>query len=248
MLLDKVYNDVFNKIKQEVDKIDCVCATTDCWTSIQNFSYLGVSVHFLDHEMNLVSYTLAVKNIIGSHTSNVLRGKLIEVFQEWNISSKVEFMSSDNGGNFCKAIAELSSSTQMADIVLIRCLGHSINLMVKKVINFKNTRRVMTSCSYPASDVVDDEDGDEDDDDNVERSTTSFIFSSNEIYSIQLFNKLTKKCRAICSKFNHSSVLNDLLLQYQAKDSTKLHLIQEVVTRWNSTFRMIERILILRCK
>lgn len=245
VLLEKVYNEVFNKIRDQIEKTDCLCATTDCWTSVQNFSYLGVTVHFLNEEMKLISYTLAVKNIIGSHSSNSLKNKLLEVFQEWNISTKVEMISTDNGANICRAITELSTANATTSIVLVRCLGHTLNLMVKKVINYKAPRKMTTSASQVYK-QIDDEDEEEDYDDDIENCNTSLMFSNSELESIQLFKSITKKCRSICSKFNHSTVLNDLLLQYQSNSSQKLHLIQEVVTRWNSTFKMIERVLVLR--
>ena len=44
--------------------------------------------------------------------------------------------------------------------------------------------------------------------------------------------------------FNHSSLLNDDLLKSQ-ESGQPLVLIQDVITRWNSAYAMIERFIIL---
>ncbi|XP_065665445.1 uncharacterized protein LOC136086877 [Hydra vulgaris] len=55
------------------------------------------------------------------------------------------------------------------------------------------------------------------------------------------------KCRKIVTSFNHSSQLNDLLEEIQTRQGVEknhiLHLIQDVKTRWHSTFLMAERML-----
>ena len=55
------------------------------------------------------------------------------------------------------------------------------------------------------------------------------------------------KCRKIVTSFNHSSQLNDLLEESQIRQGVEknhvLHLIQDVKTRWHSTFLMAERML-----
>ena len=59
--------------------------------------------------------------------------------------------------------------------------------------------------------------------------------------------KTLTKCRKIVTSFNHSSQLNDLLEENQIKQGIEkknvLHLIQDVKTRWHSTFLMAERML-----
>ncbi|XP_065643099.1 uncharacterized protein LOC136074687 [Hydra vulgaris] len=55
------------------------------------------------------------------------------------------------------------------------------------------------------------------------------------------------KWRKIVTSFNHSSQLNDLLEESQIRQGVEknhiLHLIQDVKTRWHSTFLMAERML-----
>lgn len=52
------------------------------------------------------------------------------------------------------------------------------------------------------------------------------------------------KCKKIATHFHHSNVAQDELVNLQEKlNQPKLRIIQESVTRWNSTFYMLERIL-----
>ncbi|XP_065642184.1 uncharacterized protein LOC136073856 [Hydra vulgaris] len=59
--------------------------------------------------------------------------------------------------------------------------------------------------------------------------------------------KTLTKCRKIVTSFNHSSQLNGLLEESQIQQGVErnhiLHLIQDVKTRWHSTFLMAERML-----
>ena len=84
-LLDQRYIEVTNNIKKELSKVDCICATTDNWTSVQDYGYIGVTIHFIDDDFNLKSYTISTKHIHGSHSSGILTNTLYEIFQKWQI-------------------------------------------------------------------------------------------------------------------------------------------------------------------
>lgn len=52
------------------------------------------------------------------------------------------------------------------------------------------------------------------------------------------------KCRSIVWLFNHSTIMNKALKDAQLKFEDKpLRLIQDVVTRWNSLYKMLERLI-----
>ena len=57
--------------------------------------------------------------------------------------------------------------------------------------------------------------------------------------------KILSKCRKIVGLFHHSSILHDELkiTQNELKYETKIKLIQEVPTRWNTTFAMLDSII-----
>ena len=59
------YNDKKKKLVRKLEKSSSITLTTDCWTSVQNFSYIAMTAHFLDKYLNLQAYCLSVKNILG---------------------------------------------------------------------------------------------------------------------------------------------------------------------------------------
>lgn len=233
-ILDSMYNQACSIIKKDLEEINYIAATTDCWTSKQKLSYIGVTIHYIgyfillffyklkkqfiinfykDSQWKMVSHTIAVSNII-DHDHLSLKERLVEIFDSWLISDKVKIISIDNAKNISKAVGTM-------DVTLIRCLGHTINLMVRKVLT-----------DSPSFDI---NQTDIDHDENTENA---------EVCSVDYLQSLLKKCRMICSKFNHSSQLNHKLIKEQGENG--LHLIQEVLTRWNSTYSMIERLVKLR--
>ena len=88
-LLDNRYNDIVNKIKKQLEKVDCICATTDNWTSVQDYGYIGVTIHYIDENFILQSNTISTEHINGSHSASVLLNTLFDILQRWQIAEKV---------------------------------------------------------------------------------------------------------------------------------------------------------------
>ena len=60
---------------------------------------------------------------------------------------------------------------------------------------------------------------------------------------VKFYSNLIKKCRNICTAFNHATQLNEALVKKQKELDLPINrLIQEVPHRWNSTFMMVVRI------
>ena len=66
----------------------------------------------------------------------------------------------------------------------------------------------------------------------------------DEIFSMPTVENLTGKCRDVAKYSNKSVLLSQALIEAQVEvspDSPGLYLVQDVSTRWNSTFMMLER-------
>ena len=72
-----------------------------------------------------------MENVVGCHVT--LKNKIIQVFEDWKIMNKVEFISVENGRNIIKAVNDL-------EVFLLSCLGHTINLIVKRILKYKPKR------------------------------------------------------------------------------------------------------------
>ena len=80
-----MFNEACVSISKELELAESIAATTDCWTSKQNYGYIGVTVHFINTDWGLTSHTLAIENVVGSHDHVTLKNKIIQVFEEWKI-------------------------------------------------------------------------------------------------------------------------------------------------------------------
>ena len=78
----------------------------------------------------------------------------------------------------------------------------------------------------------------------IDENTKMMIENSNSIK--ENLNQIISKCKHLVGSFKHSDSLNSKLLETQNAlgYEIKIKLIQDVVTRWNSTFKMLESIII----
>ncbi|RMZ97929.1 zinc finger BED domain-containing 4-like, partial [Brachionus plicatilis] len=111
-----------------------------------------------------------------SKTALAIRTSIDEVLIEWNIESKVEFISTDNALNICKAVSESKE-----EIIHVRCLGHLLNLVVKKVLEFEIPNS--HTSTQPECLLNDEDEAD---------SSENILFSSEEVFIIEKQNNLLK--------------------------------------------------------
>lgn len=96
-LLNEAYLRVKNCIEEEIREVEACSFTTDCWTSRQRFGYASLTLHFINRNFERVNQLIALKNISGSHTSEVLQGALVERIRHWHLEEKAESITTDNG-------------------------------------------------------------------------------------------------------------------------------------------------------
>jgi len=100
--------------------------STDGWTSVNNESYVAVTVHFIDTELCVLkSHLLGCYYFELSHTAINLSTFLNNCFEEWSIVNKVKIAISDNASNITAAISSNKNWKH------IPCLAHSINLIAQ---------------------------------------------------------------------------------------------------------------------
>ncbi|RNA05117.1 hypothetical protein BpHYR1_001535 [Brachionus plicatilis] len=125
--------------------------------------------------------TTSIRNYLMAHDIRIESNK-------WDVERKVEFISTDNASNVCKAISYFNST-----IIHMRCMGHILNLIVKKLINYKHDVSYSITATQQASQdsFVDfDEEDDENETDVAGYSDLiiPFTFSLNEMNSIKKFH------------------------------------------------------------
>ncbi|CAD6216230.1 GSCOCG00011302001-RA-CDS [Cotesia congregata] len=219
------YEELKIKVKAELQKADSICLTTDIWTHQHTMrSYLGLTVHYLKgYEMN--SYELGAYYLRDRKTIAVLRVKLRDICNEWEIDDdKISAIVSDGGANIKGAIKE-----EFGESKHISCFGHVINNIGQKLIE--------VGTSEPASELSDDKIHHLFDD---ESDTEEFFCEDSQNSSVR---NLIMKVKKIVKFFRCSEVASRELeiLQEQAGCKSALKLIQEVRTRWNSCYEMVDR-------
>jgi len=160
-------------VKNNLNNAQFLAFTTDGWTSINNDSFVAVTVHFIDtRECVLKSFLLGCFNFEKSHSSNNLSVFLNDCFNEWNISEKIKVAVTDNAANITAAIK------MNKNWLHIPCLAHTINLIaqagleeinhvykkVNKVVEFfkrstqsyKKLKNAPTQMGYPELKLIKD--------------------------------------------------------------------------------------------
>jgi hypothetical protein len=118
-------------------KSDCsrVALTTDCWTSVQNLSYMTLTAHFINndwkYEKRILSFCL-----VPNHKGDTIGRKVEEILREWGIRN-VSTITVDNASSNDVAVAYLKKRISnmgglMGDgsFFHLRCCAHILNLVV----------------------------------------------------------------------------------------------------------------------
>lgn len=194
-LLPKKYEKLKDAVKRELTQVKHVALTTDLWTSNQTLSYLTLTCHYINHEMQLCSKVLETLYVQKDHTAPNLAEELKNIAEEWEITQKICCIITDNAANIVAAVNLLGWRH-------LPCFAHTLNLIVQ-----------------------------------------------DSLKAVSGLPRLQQKCKDIVTYFHRSTKATEKLLsmQSQANTTTKpVKLKQDVETRWNSTFYMMERLLKLR--
>lgn len=86
-IIPRLYEQCKNDVRSFVDKSVAVCLTTDCWSSIENTSFMAITAHFFDTtDTQLKSFCLDCTEFDDRHTGDNICEDLTAVMRNWDIS------------------------------------------------------------------------------------------------------------------------------------------------------------------
>lgn len=130
------------KVQSQIQNIEYVSLTTDCWTSRNTDSYITVTLHGISEDWKHLTYTLTTEYLEERHTAENLKSKLEAIIDNWNLSGKVLAVVHDNASNIVNAV---KTSTEIEESVC--CFAHSLQLSLNKGLSNDNLKRLTSKCS-----------------------------------------------------------------------------------------------------
>ncbi|CAN1156785.1 Putative AC transposase [Linum perenne] len=135
-----------------------VSTTTDCWTSVQNFNYICITVHFVGIDWKLQKKIINFRRIY-SHKGVDIADAVAHCLEEWNLTN-ILTVTIDNASANDTAIQHLKKKTYewgtnmlQGKYMHMRCVAHVTNLIVCEGLTEVglSVRRVRESVRYVRS-------------------------------------------------------------------------------------------------
>uniref|UniRef100_A0A3B3CYD9 BED-type domain-containing protein n=1 Tax=Oryzias melastigma TaxID=30732 RepID=A0A3B3CYD9_ORYME len=132
-IIPSMYETVATQIK--VAETENVAWTTDSWTSRATQSYVTITAHFINSDMELCSQVLQTRELPDSHTGQHIGEVLLQAKKEW--SCNVSSVTTDNAAN--RKIA-----AKVAEIPIhIGCFAHTLNLASGRALDIKEVHSIL---------------------------------------------------------------------------------------------------------
>jgi len=107
------------------------------WTSsINQEAFLGLTIHYINADWKLCNFLLDIIPFVTSHSGINIANEIMRVLTEFNISSKIVALTTDNESAMLVCGREMASALDSGFSSMIfshyRCAAHVLNLGVKE--------------------------------------------------------------------------------------------------------------------
>ncbi|CAF1106996.1 unnamed protein product [Brachionus calyciflorus] len=242
-LLNEMVDSVKLLLNTEIKSVMFGSGTSDVWTSNSNMAYICFTFHYVNDYLELKNRVLCLKYLNDSHSSDYLHDSLVSIMREWNVLNKTFAINTDSGANMKGAVAKFSN-----DMLKLPCAAHKLNSCVTDLLNIKKIKIKIDKNNNQKFFIREYDKLGKCKDTEISEQEAQRIENLNFIRS-EILKKLTSKCKRLVGLFRHSEqntrIFRDkqdfLIKQKHLNYRTKL--VQDVPTRWNSTYDMLESIL-----
>lgn len=102
--INTLYDEKKHALIMELEKVKYVSVTADLWSSHKR-GFLGVTIHYVDEiTVQRKSNVLACRRFKHSHTGEQIAKMMSEIFEEFQVATKITCCVTDNAANIVKAI------------------------------------------------------------------------------------------------------------------------------------------------
>ena len=195
----------------------------DCWTSPFSQAFMAITGYFIDSDWVYREVLLDFKPIYGAHTGANLSSALIETLTEHGIEDRVFGLTTDNASNN-KTLMESLQQVLPDGVIVIRIpyLAHVIQLSLNQLLGHIK--------AVPENETTETKWTDQ----------QSKMAQQNAQQQQRGISSTLNKIRYLTIYMNASPQRRESFYNLQPQ-KVKIAPIQDVKTRWNSTFLMLRR-------
>lgn len=217
----EIYNAQQSVVKERLKSTRSdVHLSFDLWTSPhQSKSILGIVAHYLDASYVNSAHLLALRRLEDVHSGENIAEIALQVIQDFELQNIGFFVLDNASSNDTAVRAILTAEGRLNEYNYrrLRCLGHIINLAARAFL-FGNEAKAFESSDYEELEVA--------------YKLWKQTGPVGQIHYISVFIRSSDQRRQAFIRFQD--------------DDTLLQPLNNNKTRWNSTFTMIQRALLLR--
>ncbi|KAJ5460955.1 uncharacterized protein N7458_002507 [Penicillium daleae] len=195
----------------------------DCWTSPFRQAFIAITGYFIDQEWNYRELLLGFKPLYGSHTGAYLSTVLLDLLEKHRITKRVLTITTDNASNNGTLLGSLQEAIDSLElprsipVIRIPYIAHVIQLSLKELLSQMDAN--------PPNEREE-----------IEWTERGHIARQENRTIVDTLNKVRK----VAVYINKSPQRRESFIRLQTKEP-KLMPIQDIKTRWNSTFLMLRR-------
>lgn len=195
----------------------------DCWTSPFGQAFMAITGYFIDIDWVYREVLLNFKPLYGAHTGANMSGVLLETLVDHNIQDRIFGLTTDNASNN-KTLVDSLQQALPQDINVIRtpCLAHVIQLSLNQLLDRLK--------AVPLNDAAETRWTDR----------QSALAKANAQTQNREIPHTLNKVRYLAIYIRASPQRRDAFIKLQPQELGLIP-IQDVRTRWNSTFLMLRR-------
>jgi hypothetical protein len=156
--LEELYSQMKGQLKQKLGTFKSKYSITcDVWTSKNQLSFFGLTIHFIDEDWKMQEHLLSFKYLESEHDGVSLSKAMIEVLEDYGIADRLLAVTCDNAFNNSTMMAEIGKyyidkyPDSGFSVVWnqVECMAHVLNLTAQQIL--KGFKQPIDSDTYDTS-------------------------------------------------------------------------------------------------